>query len=43
MINVTGLYIAPGFIDLHTHVFTGMDPRIIIGNLGALRKKALLI
>jgi dihydroorotase len=31
VINVAGLYVAPGFVDLHTHVFTGQTPRPIIG------------
>jgi dihydroorotase len=26
-VNVTGLYVVPGLIDLHTHVFWGLDPK----------------
>jgi len=31
VIDVSGLFVAPGFIDLHAHVFTGVDPKSGIG------------
>lgn len=31
VIDVSGLYVAPGFIDLHAHVFTGFDSKMVTG------------
>ncbi len=32
VVNVSGLYVAPGFIDVHTHVFAGGNPGFANGS-----------
>ena len=32
LIDITGLYITPGLIDMHTHVFMGNEPEAYIAN-----------
>jgi len=31
VIDVSGLHVAPGFVDIHAHVFTGVDPKNVYG------------
>ncbi|WP_411031684.1 amidohydrolase/deacetylase family metallohydrolase [Spongiimicrobium sp. 3-5] len=32
VINVTGLYVTPGLVDMHVHVFMGNEPDVYIAN-----------
>ncbi len=36
VVNVAGLYVTPGLIDLHTHVFSGSDGAKLAGGTGSI-------